>query len=343
MPIQRGSFEETQRLAYTLFQARGASDGFDQMDWFLAEQQLHFAKNYEVASFYPLVADKQICLGDKALKTCRFCRKSAPDVTFRQVAHALPEMIGNKSIISHYECDTCNGVFARNVEDHLGKLLSATSTLTMIRAKGGINSYKTRAGKSRIDVKNGIIEFQNYLSDNIVTLRPEDNAVVVTAETQPFVPMAVFKCFAKMALSVMPDADVPDYQHTIDWILNPDHTADAQHFKWLTCYNTFLPGPMQPGFGWSLLLRRKEDDALLPSMIYIVTTMNQSFQIMLPCSHKDNHLIGHKVEIPPYPSFAGLDYDFGVPVRKTLPLSSTDTLRITLTIETQSESMVKSP
>lgn len=341
MSIHYGTQGEKEKLAYRLFQGRGSAHGFDQMDWFVAEQLLLFAKNYDVASYHLLVADKQIHLSDRNAKVCRFCQRSHPQVMFRTVAHALPELIGNKSIISHYECDTCNGHFARNVEDHLGKLLSATSTLMMIRSKGGISSYKTRAGKSRIDVKNGIIEMQNYLTDNIVALRPEENAMVVSAETQPFVPIAAFKCFAKMALSVMPETDVPDYGHTISWILNPDHAVDAEHFKWLTCYNTFLPGPMQPGFGWSLLLKRKDDAALLPSMIYIVTTMNQSFQIMLPCSHKDNHLIGNKVQIPSYPSFAGLDYEFGVPVRNALPLGSPDRMRIAVSLETKADSMTK--
>ncbi len=339
MPIRHGTRHEIETLAFRLFTERGSKDGFDLMDWLVAEQQLFFAKNYDVVNFYPLVAEEKIHLGDRALKHCRFCGRSAPAVNFRSVAHALPELIGNKAIISFYECDTCNGLFARNVENDLGKLLSATSSLTLIRSKGGISSYKTRAGKSRIDIVNGMIEMQNYLTDNIVELRPESNQMVVTAETQPFVPMAVFKCFAKMALTVMPEADLPNYSHTINWVMNPDHTVDAQHFAWLSCYNTFLPGPMQPGFGWSLLLRRKDDTALLPSMIYVVTTMNQSFQIMLPCTPKDDHLVGEKVTIPPYPSFAGLDYDFGVPVRKTLPLGSPDSTRITVSVETTSETM----
>lgn len=343
MPVYNGTREEIEKLAHKLFENRGGTHGFDEMDWFTAEQLIFFGKNYDVASYYPLVANKKIHLGDRTTKVCRFCGKSPPEVSFRSVAHALPELIGNKSIISHYECDTCNAHFARYVEDHLGKLLSATSSLTMIRSKGGVSSYKTRAGKSRIDVKNGVIEMQNYLTDNIVDLRPDENAFVVNAETQPFVPIAVFKCFSKMALSVMPETDVPDYQHTIKWVLNNDHAVDAEHLKWLTCYNTFLPGPMEQGFGWSLLLRRKDDTALLPSMIYVVTTMNQSFQTILPCTHKDNHLIGNKVEIPPYPSFAGLDYEFGVPVRKPLPLSSPDRIRIMVSVETRSDSMSKTP
>jgi hypothetical protein len=339
MSIALPTQQEIQATAFTLFTNRGGTHGFDQTDWLHAEQFLLFAKNYDVASFYPLVVDRQINLGDRNLKFCRFCQKSAPEVKFRTIAHALPELIGNKSIISHYECDTCNGLFARNVEDHLAKLLSATSSLTMIKSKGGVSSYKTRAGKSRIDVKNGLIEMQNYLSDNIIQIRPEVNEILIKAETQPFVPLAVFKCFAKMAISVMPEADVPDYGHTINWIMNPDHSVDSEHFKWLTCYNTFQPGPMPKSFGWSLLLKRKSDKTLLPSMVYVVTTMNQSFQIMLPCSHKDNHLIGQRVPIPPYPSFAGLDYDFGVPIRKPLDLSSPNKTRVTVSIETKSDSM----
>ena len=109
----------------------------------------------------------------------------------------------------------------------------------------------------------------------------------------------------------------------------------------ISCYATFMPGPMPQGFGWTLLLKRKEDDAELPSMIFVVATMNQSFQIVLPCSHKDNPLIGVNAKIPPYPSFSGFDYDYGTPKRAALALGSPDRRRIPFSVSTTCDTIIR--
>ena len=51
-------------------------------------------------------------------KICRFCGKKEPEVTFNKIAHAIPEMLGNKQYISLSECDTCNKKFSK-YEDNL--------------------------------------------------------------------------------------------------------------------------------------------------------------------------------------------------------------------------------
>ena len=52
-------------------------------------------------------------ISDK-LKICRFCNRSEPEVTFNDVAHAIPESLGNKYVILVNETDrNCHfGFFA---------------------------------------------------------------------------------------------------------------------------------------------------------------------------------------------------------------------------------------
>jgi hypothetical protein len=51
-------------------------------------------------------------------------------------AHAFPEFIGNRELISNYECDICNERFSRTIEDHLAKYtLQAGCTRRLVAAR----------------------------------------------------------------------------------------------------------------------------------------------------------------------------------------------------------------
>src|SRR5262245_65876053 len=76
---------------------------------------------------YDIVVNREIAargkneiLGQKP-QVCRFCSRTKPEVTFRKEAHAVPELAGNGTLISFYECDECNNRFSA-FEDDLGKL-----------------------------------------------------------------------------------------------------------------------------------------------------------------------------------------------------------------------------
>jgi hypothetical protein len=82
----------------------------------------HYETKYRIAGACLLVkSETKIKLGSRDHRRCRFCGKSKPDVTFRQVTHALPEAIGNKSITIFYECDSCNQKFGAGIETEFGK------------------------------------------------------------------------------------------------------------------------------------------------------------------------------------------------------------------------------
>ena len=61
---------------------------------------------------------KQLRIGetDKAKRKCRFCRESMPTVKFDKDAHTISEGLGNKSIITNDECDTCNETLGKDIE-----------------------------------------------------------------------------------------------------------------------------------------------------------------------------------------------------------------------------------
>jgi hypothetical protein len=75
------------------------------------ELQVLKAFQFYERNYTPLVLaalgseNKRIVLGTKP---CRFCGGKEPVKTLRKRAHAVSELLGNKIMVSLYECDDCN-------------------------------------------------------------------------------------------------------------------------------------------------------------------------------------------------------------------------------------------
>ena len=68
------------------------------------ESVLFYTENYE-AKIFDFVQQSTQYVKDPIENICRFCGNKG---TFKKKAHAIPEAIGNKSIVQKNECDECN-------------------------------------------------------------------------------------------------------------------------------------------------------------------------------------------------------------------------------------------
>ena len=100
-----------------------------------------FTSLYEIDNiiFHP---ERKPALREKSQRKCRFCGKSVPQVTFKNVAHLMPEFMGNNNIISDFECDSCNTLFGRYGSD-LANFIGLSRTLSFSKGKEGIPKYKS--------------------------------------------------------------------------------------------------------------------------------------------------------------------------------------------------------
>src|SRR5262245_16553961 len=86
-----------------------------------AKALLFYQENYETLIFEGLKRKgKPKVLGTKP-RVCRFCDQGKPYVTFKKKAHAIPELVGNKTLLTLYECDQCNKRFS-SFEDDFAKM-----------------------------------------------------------------------------------------------------------------------------------------------------------------------------------------------------------------------------
>jgi hypothetical protein len=105
-----------------------------------------------------------------------------------------------------------------------------------------------------------------------------------------------------MALSVMPDEEMKYFERTVSWIGIENPENDTIQTKSLVCLHSFTPGGHP--FPWitAILLKRKEDSAMLPYMSFFVAFSNYTYQIFIPFSPKDDHIIGKRLDLKCFPN-----------------------------------------
>lgn len=267
----------------------------------MQEQIDFYEANYIPAPLHLNFSHKKY-LGNKNNRVCRFCGLKSPDTTFKKEAHAFPELIGNKVLISNYECDVCNEKFSRTLEDHFAKYTGLNRTLSQISGKKGIPSFKSKDKKSRIDFKNGAISVRSSIDNEIATIKEDKNQLIIHGYRQSYNPRSVYKCLVKMALSIMPEEEMINFRDTVSWLNIENAEDDKINTDSFVCFHSFTPGGHP--FPWitAVLLKRKRDDLLLPYMSFFIAFSNYTFQIFLPFSAKDDHILNKKIQLVFFPN-----------------------------------------
>jgi hypothetical protein len=281
-------------------------------------------ENYDQIFIGQYNVGKKHVLGSIKPKRCRCCKKPASELTFSTEAHAIPELLGNRQLVSTDECDECNKHFALHVEDHLGKFTKPYRVMGQVRGKKKVPSYKSIKGLSRVDLKPSIgFEIQQYDGDPFVEIDKENKQLIFHFIIEKHCPSAVYKALVKSAISIMPEEELENFEHARRWIMCSDHTKTL--FKPLMLLMYFVPGP-KPHRETSIMLLRKKmqsTESRLPYCIFVIAFGNLQLQIMVPAI-SDNRQNDEQVQMnfPRFPSAFGADWPYGEPKATTIDLSS---------------------
>jgi hypothetical protein len=259
--------------------------------------------NLEVASRGP-----KRFLGRKP-SVCRFCSRTEPEVAFKKDAHAIPELAGNGTLLTYYECDECNSRFS-TFEDDLGKLTLLERFAGQVLGKGGVPSARSGQRRSRIDVDVTGFKIDQHEGDPIVEIDHDAKTLTITIAPQPHRPLGVFKALTKVALTLMDEQDLLRVPEALRWLrasgLTTDQIDDGTRYS---CIRTFTPGTAPFANTRAVLLRRKRPDLSGPAHIFFLAFANYSFQVVVPSPSQDRHLIGETMAFRTLPVFAFLDAD----------------------------------
>jgi Protein of unknown function (DUF2934) len=132
--------------------------------------------------------------------------------------------------------------------------------------------------------------------------------------------VAAFKAMVAGALSIVPDADLPDFVDTIEWLSNPDHDLDDRLLGGAGCRIYRAPFLHEDSRASLSLARRIDDDAPVPYMLYFLAGHGIMVQIPLPLCLRDQDLDGRDVEHPERALSVGSGHEFRAARCVPLPL-----------------------
>lgn len=235
-----------------------------------------------------------IYIGSRQKRKCRFCGKAKGTVPFKKRAHAIPEFLDNHRIISYEECDECNDFFAKTVEDNLAKFLNLYNTISAVKGKNGVPTYKPKSEGFRVGYDEGKgLDIQ--ATENFFRIDEESKTLRIEIESKPYIPCEAWRCFVKMALSLMPHEKLKHFETLRKWlrdgdIAHPPFGKDV--FRVLFTFSSHRESYYEMQH---LFLERIDDSKDIFYMMYAIAFKHFTFQIILPSDDKDKHLNGKKI------------------------------------------------
>jgi hypothetical protein len=283
------------------------------------ERAEYFNLRYRKAAEYWFQTDARTLLRDhdeEVSRKCRFCGRGSTEAGFRELAHAVPDFLGNLSIFSLNECDDCNAYFGRECEDDLSKATMLQRTLAGVpRKKSPRSTFKSNDGELRIDADGHAIHIQvpapNSVDDLMVDGKlPESIPLLGDTRSQPYVPIRASMALVKIACSICPKEELAQCRGATEWVRGRQHATIG---SFPVSYG-YTPGAFDERVSHVTLLRRK-DDGPEPYLWCVVQFRNFRYQVLVPFCPADAHWLGkadaRQTRFEHYPSMFPPEWEKG--------------------------------
>ena len=259
-----------------------------------------YSEHYAPIGIWQIGAGAKSVLESREPRKCRFCGQSAPNVTFRLEAHAIPEALGNKGLLSRYECDSCNKLFGSTIENDLGNWSKPMRTLMRIRGKRGVPTLKSEKDGWRIECDGGEqLHVSHNRIDNVFEVDEINKRIRFNLKREPFVPIQVLKALVKIGLTLLPEDEIHAFDEALAWIRSP--ASPNRLAVQMPVLRTTIAGPMRGQLITAFLLRRLERTRKLPYAFLVLAVANETYQVMLPSPAFDPPLDAEPIQIPGFP------------------------------------------
>lgn len=256
-------------------------------------------------------------------KKCRFCGKLGEEVTFKKIAHAFPESIGNRTLVSDYECDVCNQYFGNTIENDYAKFFSLYHSIMQIKGKKGVQKCEFKIPCLKRTLECAAYCIKIFFTEDKPTiccckevdkqyLDLSDNAITIAQPIAKCSPISVFKAIVKMAITVMPTEELLLFTNTIKWILESEHKNFYKNRKLLVRYK-MIPGFNVTKYPHYVLFRRKRYIWNKPYVVFNLTYGCFSLFIEIPrIGEEDNDSEFKFMPFPPIPFYTSTEgfWDF---------------------------------
>ena len=196
---------------------------------------------------------------------CRFCGETS-NRNIRNVAHSVPEGLGNHWITSNDECDRCNAFFSQ-YDDSLCKSVGAILSLGGTIGKGGrirqtgrskgasVISFDKEAGHSKIFYQASVppVGKPSEIPLEISFFTGGEMKTVIPTPKESFVPRHAYKALAKIGLATLPAEKLTHFSKLRSWIMSDDESEDFSFLD--VCISTGSLGKAPPLVAVTILER----------------------------------------------------------------------------------------
>jgi hypothetical protein len=267
-----------------------------------------FFSEYKVEKEISCPLVKKGGLKDKKNRICRFCGKKYPIVSFSNDAHIFSELLGNRFLISDFECDDCNAKFGR-YENDFSNFLGAIRTIQSVKGKK-VPKFKSADKKFEADSledekKGTVVKLKRFGTDNEIFIVDEKNGkTTVTFEKAPYTPLKVYKAILKMALSIIDDKYLYDYKFAFEFLRTNKYDNSYGGFAMVRSYTMPLTFQFQQPSG--ILFKKMNAADKLITHIFYFSALNFIYQIVMPFCRMDAYFYNHgTIDVPWCPPLFG--------------------------------------
>ena len=251
-----------------------------------------FLDSYKFEKQVSCPTEKIKGLKEKRVRVCRFCHKKYPFVSFTKDAHIFSELLGNKYLVSDFECDECNSKFGK-YENDLANFLGIIRTIQSVKAKK-IPKFKSADKKleaeSIIDPEEGtIVKVRRFDALNkTFHFNKEKQQTEITYEKGPYTPLNVYKAILKMALSIIDESYLEDYKFAFEYLRSKKYDNEISGFGIVSSYIMPLTFQFQKPTG--MLFKKINSNGNLFTHLFYFSALNFIYQIVIPFNRQDASL-----------------------------------------------------
>lgn len=175
-------------------------------------------------------------------RSCIFCLKKEPIVSFRTRPHVIPECLGNKYLLHYEECDQCNEDFSSTIEDALDKYTEIFRTFNRtLNKKNKVITHKSinQTFTYKFDKENNVYQmfgekYKDFVKDD------GNGKLSIEFDIKKHRPLDVYKAFMKIFYGLLPREHHKNFTMLREWIM--DENPNSLFVKPLRVMRSWLPG-----------------------------------------------------------------------------------------------------
>ena len=243
---------------------------------------------------------KKYILKYKSEKICRFCGKTQPNVKFKKDAHLIPQLLGNRTLVTNFECDSCNEKVFSIYESSLGAYTNPFRSIIQLKGQKGRKPTKHKEPSDNLSIYSEFGKTVIDIKDKNLIKKDSANKILSFDTTIPsYVPNHVYKILLKIGLCLLNDEDVKSYSTSIDYLMDLKNEK-FKNFTTALLFKYFIPGPFIE-YPAVVLFKRKGNDIRFPLHTLVLFFTNHIFQIFLPMQNTPKETIPKEITFLNFP------------------------------------------